>query len=225
MKRNLFPLGCLVLAMLSFPSANISAQEGSLNPAAQELRALFASEWDYSMEQYPTWASTLGDRRWNDRWEDRSLEAIGKRHGHNREILKKLASIDRGALSAADRLNYDLFVKDYERRVEGHRYRWHLIPLNQRGGIQTADELGDALRFQTVKDYEDWLGRLRAFPVYMEQTIALMREGIKARMLLPKIVLQRVPAQIDHQLVGDPKASPFYKPFARFTAEISQADR
>jgi uncharacterized protein (DUF885 family) len=100
-----------------------------------------------------------------------------------------------------------------------------LIPLNQRGGIQTADELADALRFQTVKDYEDWLARLNSFPVYMEQTIGLMRAGIKARMLLPKIVLERIPAQIDHQIGADPKASPFYKPFMRFSGEISEADR
>ncbi len=225
MKRNLFLLGCLVLTMLSFPSAHLSAQEGRLNEAAKTLRELFASEWDYWMEQYPTWASTLGDRRWNDRWGDRGLDAIDKRHGHNVELLARLKSIDRSALSPADRLNYDLFVKDYRDNVEGRRYRWYLIPLNQRGGIQTADELADALRFQTVKDYEDWLARLNAFPAYMEQTIGLMREGIKARMLLPKIVLERIPAQIDHQIVTDPKASPFYKPFTRFSGEISAADR
>jgi uncharacterized protein (DUF885 family) len=116
------------------------------------------------MEQYPTWASSLGDRRWNDRWEDRSFEAIHKRHNHNATILGKLKAMDRESLSFADRLNYDLFVRNYEEHVEAHQYRWYLIPLNQRGGVQNADELADALRFETVKDYEDWLARLRFSP-------------------------------------------------------------
>lgn len=215
-------IGLIGLCLLS---ASLAAQESGSNQAAQSLHALFASEWDYWMEQYPTWASSLGDRRWNDRWEDRSFDAIEKRQKHNIEVLAKLGTIDRDVLTPADRLNYDLFRKDYENEVEGHAYRWYRMPLNQLGGVQTANDLADALRFETVKDYEDWLARLRALPTQIEQTIALMREGIKTRLILPKIVLERVPAQIDHQIVDDPKASPFYKPFSHFSTSIAEADR
>jgi uncharacterized protein (DUF885 family) len=214
----------VALSVVFLLSGRLHAQEKSLDPA-KELHELFASEWDYQMEQHPTWASRLGDRRWNDRWADLSLDAIEKRHRHKLEVLTRLRAMNREALSSADQLNYDLFLKDYQDEVEGYRYRWYLIPLNQRGGIQTADELADSLRFETLKDFEDWLARLRAFPMYMDQTIALMREGIKARMVLPKIVLERVPAQIDHQIVSDPKASPFFKPFTRYSAPIAPADR
>jgi uncharacterized protein (DUF885 family) len=206
-------------------SSHLPAQERQMNEAAKSLHELFASEWDYQMQEYPGWASRLGDRRWNDRWGDRSLEAIDKRHGHANEVLAKLRSIDRDVLTPSDRLNYDLFLQDYQDWIEDYHYRWHLMPLNQRSGIQTAAELADALRFETLKDYEDWLARLRAFRTYMDQTIALMREGIKSRIILPKVVLGRIPAQIDHQIVNDAKASPFYKPFRGFHASISQPDR
>jgi uncharacterized protein (DUF885 family) len=196
-----------------------------LNEATKALHDLFASEWDYQLEQYPTWASRLGDRRWNDRWGDQSLEAIDRRNRHYIEVLTQLGSVKREDLSPADRLNYDLFQKDYENEVQEHRYRWHLIPLNQLGGVQTADELAEALRFQTLKDYDDWLARLRALPEYLEQTTALMRAGVEQKILLPEIVLQRIPAQIDHQIVDDPKASPFYKPFGHFVGSIDEADR
>jgi len=209
---------------LSLLFAPLHAQEKSLDPA-KELHELFASEWDYQMEQHPAWASRLGDRRWNDRWADLSLDAIEKRHRHKLEVLTRLRVMNREAFSSGDQLNYDLFLKDYQDEVEGYRYRWYLIPLNQRGGIQTIDELADVLRFESLKDFEDWLARLRAFPTYMDQTIALMREGIKTRMILPKIVLDRIPTQIDHQIVSDPKASPFYKPFTRYSTSIAEADR
>src|SRR4030095_9088052 len=124
-----------------------------------------------------------------------------------------------------DQLNYDLFQKQYETNVEEHQYRWYLVPLNQREGIQTVDELADALRFQTVKDYEDWIARLRALPIYMDQTIALMREGVRTRIVQPKVVMERVPAQIGKQLVDTAEASAFYKPFRTFPKSIPEPDR
>ena len=193
--------------------------------AAAALQHFFDAEWEWNLERDPTWASLLGDRRWNDRWEDASLDAIERNHQHRVEALERLSAIDRAALPPRDQLNYDLFQRDYAQAVEEHSFRWYLIPLNQRGGIQTSDELGDELRFATVKDYEDWTARLRSFPVYMDQTIAVMREGIRQKMLLPRVVMERVPAQIDHQIVSDPTASPFYKPFQRFPATLAKQDQ
>jgi uncharacterized protein (DUF885 family) len=195
--------------------------ETPANPVTESLYGLFASEWDYQMERNPTWASTLGDRRWNDRWPDVSLEAIARDHQHSLEVIEKLKDLDRGALAPRDQLNYDLFGRDYRISVEEYQFRWYLVPLNQRGGIQTENELADGLRFETSKDYEDWVARLRSFPAYMDQTMALMREGIRARMLLPKVVMQRVPAQIDKQIVLDSAKSPFYAPFKRFPSSVS----
>jgi uncharacterized protein (DUF885 family) len=218
-----FAIGLLIA--LSPLNARLEAQESPASETARALYALFASEWDYWMEQFPTWASTLGDRRWNDRWPDRSLDAIDKRHAHNVAILAKLKAIDRESLSPADRLNYDLFVRNYEEHMEDYEYRWHLTPITQRRGVQMADQLADALRFETVKDYEDWLARVRAIPVHIDQTIALMREGLKAKIIFPKIALERVTAQIDHQIVNDANASPFYRPFRRFPGSISETEQ
>ncbi len=205
------------LLAVSLPSAG--------QDAAQKLRALFKEEWEYNLRENPTFASSLGDRRYNDRWPDESLAAIERRHRHKKAVLEKLQAIDTRALSAADRLNYALFRKRYESDVEGHQYHQYLIPLNQREGIQTANQLGDELRFATVKDYEDWIARLRAFPTYMDQTIALMREGIKEKIVHPKVIMERIPGQIAKQIVDDPAASPFFKPFKQFPKDFPQADR
>ena len=217
-------LAALIVLLLPI-SLQMTARDSSANQATKALQALFDAEWDYTMEQNPTWASQLGDRRWNDRWEDTSLAAIEQRHGHASDVLARLKKIDRRKLSPKDQLNYDLFQKHYETATEEHAYHWYLAPLNQREGIQTADELADALRFETVKDYEDWIARLRSFPVYLDQTIALMREGIRERIVQPKIVMQRVPRQIDNQIVAAPEKSPFYKPFQNFAAPVPDADR
>ena len=167
----------------------------------------------------------MGDRRWNDRWGDQSLEAIRKREAHAAEALARLKKFDRAKLSPPDQLNYDLFQKDLETDIEGSKFRTYLMPITQRGGLQTLDEMGDRLRFETVKDFEDWIARLRTFPVLMDQSIALMQEGARTKVIWPKIVLERVPAQIDKQFVGKPEESPFFKPFKKFPDAITAADR
>ncbi|MEA3207870.1 MAG: hypothetical protein QOE70_927 [Chthoniobacter sp.] len=189
------------------------------------LHQLFEEEWEHRMEISPTWASQLGDRRWNDRWPDLNLETIEREHAHNQQVLERLATIRREALPAADQTNYDMFRLDYEEEIEGFRFGHFLIPLDQRSGLQTEDELGDALRFETLRDYEDWIARLWSFGAYVDQTIALMREGMRRRLVQPKITMQRVPAQIEKQLVATPEQSPFFKPLQRFGASINAEDR
>ncbi|HEX7517200.1 MAG TPA: DUF885 domain-containing protein [Chthoniobacterales bacterium] len=215
----------LLFALLQLSHSADGQSKNDHSDAAKALNDFLESEWNYEMEQNPTRASSLGDRRWNDRWGDRSLEAMRKREEHTTDALARLAKIDRAQLSPADQLNYDLFKKDLETDIEGAKFRAYLMPINQRGGPQTLDELGDRLRFETVKDYEDWVARLRSFPVLMEQEIALMREGARTHVMWPKVVLNRVPAQIDKQLVLEPEESPFYKPLTKFPAAISSSDR
>ncbi|WP_287131021.1 DUF885 family protein [Candidatus Cyanaurora vandensis] len=187
---------------------------------AQTLDSFFTKEWAYQLAQDPVEASTLGERRYNDRWQDLSLKAVQNRHAHDRAVLKELQGFNRAELPIADQLNYDLFEREYQLKVAEFAYGGYRIPLNQRGGIQTAHELADLLQFNTVKDYEDWLNRLRRFPVYMDQTLGLMQEGVRTRTLLPSVVMARVPAQVDQQLVPTPEASPFYKPFRSFPKDI-----
>ena len=184
--------------------------------AAADLHALFDEDWEHRLEEDPVSASYLGDRRWNDRWPDISREALERAHDRRKQMLARIRGIDRTTLSPVDVISYDLFVRAKQRAIDEHNYRWYLVVLNQRGGIQTADELADAIPFETVKDYEDWLARLRSLPTYVKQTQALMGDGIQFKMLLPKEIMQRVPAQIENQIVEQPDDSPFFKPFREF---------
>ncbi len=211
---------CVLILMFLSIFASAQTRPAQQNPTVKALHALFDAEWDYRMQQSPEEASELGDRRWNDRWSDESVEAYARRNEHAKEVLAKLGKINRAGLPASEQLNYDLFQKNYQRAVEGYKFHHFLIPLNQRGGIQTQDELADSLRFTTVRDYEDWIARMRGFPVLMDQTMALMREGIKERMVHPKVIMERLPAQIEKQIVSDPSKSGFFKPFEHFPADI-----
>ena len=198
---------------------------GQTNSAEESLEKLLASEWERTMEMSPTWASSLGDRRFNDRWEDLRRDEIASQHARDRKALQRLSEIDRTQLTPRSQLTCDLFRRQYERRLAAHPFGYECLAVHQREGIQTADELSDALRFETKQDYEDWIARCRRMDAYMEQTLELLRDGMRRKIVQPKVIMQRVPAQIEKQLVESPTASPFYKPLQKFPRDIEEADR
>ena len=194
-------------------------------PESRALHALFDAEWERGMRESPETASYRGDHRFNDRWSDLSLEALRVRQAADRSALEKLRAIDRDALSEADRLSYDVFAWQLERSVERQKYNEWQRPLSQRGGIQTAEGIAEVLPFRNGDDYRDWIKRLEGIPTLVEQTTGLMREGLAAGNTPPRVLMERVPGQIESQLVDDPTDSPFYKPFTRMPDSIPAAER
>ena len=193
--------------------------------AGQALHTLFDAEWARSLRDSPENAAYQGDYRDAARWSDMSLAAIAAREAADREALAALRRIDRAALSPADQLDYDTFEWLQARAVERQRFREYLQPIGHQGGVQTADGIAELLPFANAQDYRDWIARLQALPVLVAQTTALMQAGIAAGSLPPKVLMQRVPAQIRAQVVADPADSPFYKPFRAMPASIPAAEQ
>lgn len=213
---------CVILFVLSAIPQVTHAEDPEV---AQQLHELFEREWEWAMKVSPTWASHLGDFRYNTEWTDLSLAAINERHAHQRAVLRELQQFDPADLSQTDRINLKLFRRRYQQDVEGFQYGWHLVPLTARGGIQDQSSTADSLPFEKVRDYEDWIARLRKIPRLVDQTMLLMKLGIKQNVLPARIVMERVPDQIARQVVDDPAQSLFYKPFRDFPAEIDDAEK
>jgi len=194
------------------------------DPAAA-LKAFFAQEWDWTMRENPVWASNLGDRRFNDRWEDVSLENLDRQQAHRQDALTRLSAIPREALSEQDRVSYDIFEYQTEMDIEGYPFEQYLIRTNTYSGIQNLEQVATTLRFETVEDYDDWLKRLDALPAYLDQNIVLMRRGIERNVLLPKVIMQRVLRQLEAITTQKPEDNGFYRPFRNIPAPFSDAER
>jgi uncharacterized protein (DUF885 family) len=193
--------------------------------AVTELHRIFAQDWERTLRENPLEASRAGDDRYDDRWPDRSLAAYERRHEEDRATLAAVERIEPARLPAAEQLNRELFLRMVRDRIDRYRYGAHLRALNQRGGIQTAHQIAESLPFRTLEDYENWLARLDGLETYVDQTIGLMRAGVRAGNVQPRVIMERVPAQIERQIVADPTASPFYAPLREVPEGISASDR
>lgn len=197
---------------------------GDASDPSVRLHRLFDEQWEFWMRESPTWASGLGDRRYNRLWPEETVAAAERRAEHDRAVIAKLETIDRTRLSAEDRLNLDLFALRLREDVEEAGYGLHLMPLTQRGGIQTAYELAENLRFDSLDDYEDWNARLTSLGQHVDQTIELMRAGVRAGIVQPRVVMERVPAQVAHLIVESAEESPFYKPLRDIADAVPPAE-
>jgi len=215
-------LPSLVVLSLVLNTMVISAQSPT---PREQLHALFERTWEWELSESPTSASALGDPRWNDRWDDLSLAAFERRQAHRQTVLRELAAIPRSALSAVDQTHYDVFKYQYATTVEAYTHRFHLIRTATYDGVQNTEQIVDNLPFATVKDYEDWLARLDRFPVYVDQNVALLREGLRTNTLLPKVIVSKVLPQIETLATQAPSASGYYRPFTQFPDGVPASDR
>jgi uncharacterized protein (DUF885 family) len=178
------------------------------------------------MENSPLFATAAGDHRYNDRLDDVSAEAHGRREQSAKEFLARLESIDRGVLSATDRVNYDIFKRMLNQRIAGYRFNTHLMPITNRNGFHTSfPQLPDQVPLATVLDYENYISRLRGFHRYTQQHIQLMKEGIAAGYVLPRVVLEGYEPAMESHIVDDPTESLLYAPFSDFPDGVPATER
>ncbi len=176
----------------------------------EDFQALIDEAWEWQLVQNPVFASSLGDRRFNDQWTDNSIDAIEDRQKRQRAFLDRARAIDASQLSAADQLNYDLFRRRLRNTVAGQQYKEYLMPMSQRGGVQSLESTVERLRMQSVKDYEDWLARMAKIETVIEQTMARMEKGRKNGYMPPRILMERIPNQLAQQTVENPEDSPYF---------------
>lgn len=187
------------------------------------LEAVIAAHWQWALENYPEMRLGYGDRSGNAEWTDMSLAAQRERQQALTDFSKQLTRIEPADLSATNRLNRQMLLRELEDDISAYEQGLNLIALDMRSGPQHAHGMVERLPFNTEQDYLDWLARLRALPTRLQQYEAILREGIKRDRVQAAIIMARVPEQIDRVISEDPEASPFFKAFARMPEDMDDA--
>jgi uncharacterized protein (DUF885 family) len=216
-------LSALVLLLALPLSASLQAQDKA--STAKDLHALFDAEWERGLRENPTAATYIGDHRFDDQWPDLSPAALQASYEGDKAVIAALDRIDPSQLSPEDQLNRDLFRRQYQAEIDSYEYGEQYTPLSQRSGLASMHRMADVVVFKTVKDYEQWLSRIGTIDKLVDQNIALMREGVQRGHVPPKIIMQRVPPQLDKQIVTDPTKSPFYEAFVKMPDSIPAAEQ
>jgi len=210
--------------------AQSAAPAAPATDEARRLNELVEAYFEVQLELRPLLATSIGDRRYNDRYPvSISPDYRARAEQVERDYLARVQQIDPGRLSGQDLLSYEMFKSAREREIEGYRYPQHLIPINQfysapNGFAQLGSGAG-MQPFVTVEDYENFLGRVDGFVAWTDQAIVNMREGVRKGYTLPRVLTERVLPQLQAQVVERPEDSIFWGPVSRMPASFSPADR
>ena len=190
---------------------------------ADRFNAIVDAHWSWTLEQSPQLRTFLGDTGANDRWGDMSLAAHAQRDAQRADFLTQLEAVDVDALNEQQQLSHAMLLRRLRSERSEYALGLYLMPINMRSGPQHLHTLQERVTFNSERDYRDWLQRLQQLPQLLAEYRALLQEGIRQERTQARVVMERVPAQIDRLLAGEPEDSPFYKPFNSATAGLDEA--
>jgi uncharacterized protein (DUF885 family) len=218
---------CFALFLCSLYSLSAATQSPSpLESRRKALNDLLAEQWEYKLRTSPIFASILGDKRWNDKLDDFSQEAIDKDLRETDKFLARFEAIDTSGFPEQELLNKAVMVRDLQMQLEGARFRGWEMPVDQQNGIQVwLPQLVNMLSFQSVKDYEDYISRLTQMPRLLDQTTVQMRKGMNDKLMPPRFLLEKVLDQCNALASQEAAKSPFAQPFSAFPKSFAESDQ
>jgi uncharacterized protein (DUF885 family) len=110
--------------------------------------------------------------------------------------------------------------------LESARFKPWEMPVSQFGGVHVdMPQLVSVLSFQSVKDYDDYIARLKQMPRYFDENMIQMRNGERDHLMPPKFLLEKVVTQAQNIANMPPEKTPFALPVEKFPDGISAADQ
>jgi uncharacterized protein (DUF885 family) len=204
----------------------VPAAAWAADSADQQARALFASDWQWRLQNQPEFATVVGDYRYDAALSDTSLAASRAAIAHERKALEQARLIERERLTGQNQLSYDLFVEQKERRLKAASfYPYNPQPLTAQDGIQvTFPRLVASMPFATELDYRNYLARIDALPAHIDGLIEQMRESMRSGWTAPKATVRAVPAML-RQLRENLADGTLSLPFREIPAAIPKQAR
>jgi uncharacterized protein (DUF885 family) len=212
------------LILLQISCTTFSDREQvSAEKEVAKLQALFESSFQRILQNYPEFATHVGEDIKQDELNDRSEVFREKMHEATVRELERLQSIEFGQLPKKHQVSYRSFEYLWQEEIESYTFRFHQYPINQMFGIQSSLPafMINSHQILSREDAENYLSRLKAFPRVFQQVIAHMKTQEKMDIFPPKFVYAKAIDDSKRLLKGYPFEDkkegihPIYKDFSK----------
>ena len=203
-----------------------SVAHAAAPPAGKRLSQLLSDEWSTRLREDPLYATQMGVRTFDAQLPAVQPADFARREQQDQAFAHRLKAIGRAALNPQDRISYDLMAFELQHRIARAPYREYRIPLLSDEGFHIGvTRMASGVAMTSVRDYENYIARLRAIPAYFEQNVANMRQGIADHYTLPAAIMPGIGKVMAAQQYSNAQQTPFYEPFTRFPSTMTADDQ
>lgn len=191
-----------------------------------DFAALLKDHWAWFLKNSPEYATSLGERRYDDRLSDISLAAADRQETEAKGFLDRLKAIPDSGLSPGERTNKAILARLLSEQIEANHFGQRQMLFTTYGGwYQGYAGLADNLPFRTRADYESYYTRLSQYPKLDQEAIAISRQALAQGYVQPCDALQGSEKGIIGVVTDKPEESRFYAPFLNTKpADMTEAE-
>ena len=223
---------CLVLtSFISIPGFSADRVDPEISVKSKMQLDHLADDFYESRARFdPLMATANGDSRFDDQI---GLSIAPKSRAKQFVLLHRMQNqlkhIHREQLGDKDQLNYDLLAFELDSALNFEHFPEHLLPLNQMDNVPgTLANYASGTGSQplnTVKQYGAYLHRISQLPIWIDQAIANMHEGIKIGVVHPKSITVAMLPQFQQMVSKNVETSIFYSPILHIPASFSETEK
>jgi uncharacterized protein (DUF885 family) len=197
MRKARYGVILLVMMAIVWPAAK-GGDTANLEARRKQMNQLLDEEWEYEVREAPEFATAVGDYRYNDKWSDASLAHVAVQRAALQNWLTKFEGVDTTGFPEQDELSQRLMVRNLKERIEAIDLKVYLMPVDQFNGIHIGlATFVNFIPFNSTKEYEDYLSRLKEIPTLFDQVTGVLQEGEKDNMMPPAYLLSKTVTQCD----------------------------
>lgn len=198
----------LVMASAAAPPVRPAASAGVAN---SRLAALLEAHWEFTLASSPTWATQLGDHRFDAQLDDNSEEARVGRVAQSQSFLSRAMRL--GALGEADALTRDVLVTQLRDGLAIETCRFADWSFSARTNAFTyAADLGREHPLPDSASAAALVSRYRALPRYIDTEIGNLRRGLDTGRVANRVSVEKVVAMVEGELRLPPEQQALLAP-------------
>jgi len=155
----------LVFGLVFGLTCSAFGQMAPVSDRVAKQNALFEEYYQAGLKNSPERATSYGDYRYNSQLGQVSLAEIARQHAEADDFLARLKAIPTDGMSDNDLLSHRILEKQLEREDVNYALKNYEMPVNQQNGVHTRlADLSNAMPFDSVPHYQDYISRLHEIP-------------------------------------------------------------
>src|SRR5262245_26646697 len=191
----------LLIAGLGAFDGGSAAAAPATSGASARLAKLSSDFWESQLQASPVMATSLGDRRYDDRLDDNTPAGIAKDQKRLEDFLAQARAIPPSELNSADQLTLVALTDELESdlaQTTAHLEEWNVDPV-----FGTQVELFNIESFQPVRSFAEgqaMVKRWRVMGPYIDQVVENWKRGLASGKVGSEYAVKKTISEVDETL-------------------------